>query len=239
MMTSDLLSRILPEDETTWCGKVFVTVDLDWADDEILANAVQVLDGHGLAFTLFATHQSDLVRTLASRSRCEIGIHPRIDSVLSVSDRPNEDPSGFGTLRAVFPAATSVRSHSLVQSSRLHNQFAACGFTHESNTYVPAGSGLQLRPWRIWNGLIRVPFAWADDIHLYSGGSPRDILGLRDVGLCVIAVHPIHLFLNTDAPERYERYKGAVRRGERIDDCVNRTRRGVRDAFSEIVAMLQ
>jgi hypothetical protein len=237
-MVTDVLSVIDPNREETWKGKLFITLDLDWADDEVLGPAIELLESARVKYTLFVTHRSALVDGLARRGACELGIHPRIDAPGAVASQPTDDPSAFGTLRAAFPSATAVRTHSLVQSSPLHNQFAASGLTHESNTYIPAGCGMDLRPWRIWNGLIRVPFAWADDIHLYAGQADREIAALRDTGLCVIAVHPIHLFLNTDSTQRYASYKDAVRRGTGIDDVINRAHRGIRNIFSEMLEML-
>jgi hypothetical protein len=237
-MLTDTLSTIDADNERTWAGKLFITVDLDWATDDVLGQTIEWLDRARLKFTLFVTHRSALVDALARRSDCELGIHPRIDAIASVTPDPSEDASAFGSLRAAFPSAKSIRSHSLVQSSRLHNQFAASGFTHESNTYIPAASGMALRPWRIWNGLVRVPFVWADDIHLYANDDGRQIAALGHSGLCVIAIHPIHLFLNTDSAERYERYKDAARRHTSIDAVVNRTRRGIRDVFSDVLEAL-
>jgi len=237
-MVTDVLSAIDPDREETWTGKLFVTLDLDWADDEVLGRATELLERARVKYTLFVTHRSTLVDRLAQRGACELGLHPRIDALGAVTPEPTADPSAFGTLRAAFPSATAVRSHSLVQSSPLHNQFAACGLTHESNTYIPAGAGMNLRPWRIWNGLIRVPFAWADDIHLYAGHGDREIAALRETGLCVIAAHPIHLFLNTDSTERYARYKEAVRLGAPTADLINRTRRGIRDTFLDLLEKL-
>jgi hypothetical protein len=239
-MVTELVSAIDPTREETWRGKVFLTLDLDWANDEVLDVAVNLLKPHGLKCTLFATHLSPGVEQLTRHADFEVGVHPKFDSVAAASREPDDDPSSLGSLMATFPRARSIRSHSLVQSSRLHSQFAEFGFTHESNVYVPCDAGIALRPWTIWNGLIRVPFVWADDIHLYRGGGDlRQLRVVRDQGLCVLAFHPIHLYLNTDSVATYERYKSATRRGETAAGMPDGNRRGIRNVFADLVNLLQ
>lgn len=237
-MRSEILSTIDPGEEETWRGRLFVTIDVDWAGDEILAHTVDLLRRYALKCTFFATHISPLMRSVAADSAYEIGIHPNYNDLLAGTVPDAENASSFGRLRALFPEASAVRCHSLVQSSRLQNEFARCGFTHECNSYIPSDAGIELRPWTLWNGLIKVPFVWADDIHLYQAGAVALPSRMKDAGVCCVAFHPIHLFLNTDCVETYERYKAGVAAGGDAAEFVNCRRRGVRDLFCRLMDAL-
>ena len=48
-----------------------------------------------------------------------------------------------------------------------------------------------------WNGIINVPHCFADDIWVFNGcqTTTDDILSYR--GVRVIAIHPVHFFLNS------------------------------------------
>jgi hypothetical protein len=237
-MPSDVLSVIDPSREETWRDKVFLTVDIDWVDDDVLAHTLDLLRARSLKCTFFATHESSLIRGICADAQYEVGIHPNYNDLLDGMRRDAPQPSSFEALRAAFPGARCVRSHSLVQSSRLQNDFARHGLTHDSNNYIPFDAGLKLKPWTIWNGLVKVPFVWADDIHLYRDTGRVDARRLKRAELCVLAFHPIHLYLNSDSVDTYESHKAARAAGRPALESVNRGRRGVADLFDELMNSL-
>ena len=100
----------------------------------------------------------------------------------------------------------------MTQSSKLLEIFKECGLSYDVNHFIPHHAEIELKPWLLWNGLVRVPYNWEDDLHILyeTTGIPQkkpvDIL--RQVsrgGLWVFDFHPIHVFLNTESLERYER----------------------------------
>jgi len=100
----------------------------------------------------------------------------------------------------------------MTQSSGLLEIFKGGGLTHDANHFVPYHTGIELKPWHIWNDLIRVPYSWEDDVHILYDSigipqkSPRDIaMDTTNRGLKVFDFHPIHIFLNTESLDRYER----------------------------------
>jgi hypothetical protein len=237
-MTTGLMAAIDPQVDETWRGKVFFTLDVDWAPDEILDFSLALFRDRRLKCTVFATHETASLDRIKNDDNFEIGLHPNFNGLLFPQAAPAMQAPNFDGLRAIFPGATSIRSHSLVQSSRLQNEFVARGLTHESNTYIPHEAGLELRPWILWNGLIKVPFLFADDLHLYSGPVDRRFDGVRHAGLCVVTFHPIHLYLNTDSIGAYERYKQGAQAGAPIEQFVNRRRFGISDVFNAMVDTL-
>ena len=100
----------------------------------------------------------------------------------------------------------------MTQSSGLLEIFKRCGLTHDANHFVPQHTGIELKPWHMWNDLIRVPYSWEDDVHILYDSinvpqeNPRDIaINASTTGLKVFDFHPIHVFLNTESLNRYER----------------------------------
>lgn len=207
------IGEISIEDAGTWHGRVFITLDIDWADDAVICFAADLLEAAGVAATWFVTHQTPVLERLRANPKFELGIHPNFNFLLAGDPRNGTTSEEvLERLFEVVPEAKAVRSHSMTQSSVLLNQFAAHGLTHDCNHYIPHHAGLDLKPWALWNGLTKVPYAWEDDFHcLRPGASPFEIAS--GPGLCVLDFHPIHLFLNTDDLSRYE--------GARpfLDDC--------------------
>jgi hypothetical protein len=60
----------------------------------------------------------------------------------------------------------------------------------------------------LWNGMIRVPYCWEDDIfctYRERGVPEPDVTAsAQRSGLRVFDFHPIHIFLNTESMKRYE-----------------------------------
>ena len=101
-----------------------------------------------------------------------------------------------------------MRSHSMTQGTSLLQAFVNAGLTHDANHFIPGSSGVEPKPWRLWNGMIRVPYCWEDDVFcLYRerGIAEPDVAEtVRRAGLRVFDFHPIHIFLNTESMNRHE-----------------------------------
>lgn len=207
------ISTVKVSDVASWDKRVFLTFDIDWAHDEVLNDTIEIVQKYQVSATWFVTHKTKVLERLKANTKFELGIHPNFNFLLQGKHDTGQ------TARAVIercldivPRATVVRSHSMTQSSGLLEIFKECGLTHDANHFVPHHTGIELKPWHIWNDLIRVPYSWEDDVHiLYESigvpqKSPRDIaMDTSDRGLKVFDFHPIHVFLNTESLERYER----------------------------------
>lgn len=198
------ISEIDPGVEHTWKGRVFLTLDIDWAHDEVLCDCMDLVERAGVAATWFVTHDTPLMARLKGNARFELGVHPNFNPLLSDDAPAAGGPKAIlQTLLALVPGAKTVRSHSLVQSTGLLKMFGAAGLTHDCNHYVPHQSCVALRPWKLWDGLVKVPHFWEDDLACaYGDGLP---VGPACEGLQVYDFHPIHVFLNTEKLDRYER----------------------------------
>ena len=74
----------------------------------------------------------------------------------------------------------------------------------KSITFESEQSNIILQPWKLWNGLLKVPHFWEDDaVCIYRNNTSITELLHRN-GLKVFDFHPIHVFLNTESLSRYD-----------------------------------
>lgn len=210
MSISAKLGEIRLDEPSTWQDKLFLTLDIDWVHDEILANTIDLLDRWELQATWFVTHDTPLLERLRANPNYELGIHPNFNWLLAGDPRNGATAAEvIDRLMYVVPEARCVRSHSMTQSTGLLQAFSDAGLTHDVNHFVPASSGVELKPWLLWNGMLRVPYCWEDDVFcIYNEqgvAEPGIAETARRNGLRVFDFHPIHLFLNTESMTRYER----------------------------------
>lgn len=200
------LSEIDPARPETWQNSPFLTFDIDWACDEILADTIDIVESYGVAATWFVTHDTPLLERLRSNPFFELGIHPNFNSLLEGDLSKGANASEvLDRILAVVPEAKCVRSHSMTQSSLLLSLFRQKGLTHDCNHFIPETFWGPLEPWCLWNGLIKAPYFWEDDVHcLYKSRIELDELLARQ-GLRIFDFHPIHVFLNTEDITRYEK----------------------------------
>ena len=205
-MTSDRFSSLVKinvSDPSTWQKKIFLTFDIDWANDAVLADTIELVERAGVPATWFITHDTPLIKRLRSNPNFTLGIHPNFNDLL-LGQRSADGSNAQDILRrlvTLVPEAKTVRCHSLVQSERLVDLFYDCGITHISNFYIPEEAGPQ-RPWHLWAGMICTPHVWQDNVSMRLHGLVKPPVG--GDGLQIYDFHPIHVFLNTDRQIRYE-----------------------------------
>lgn len=212
-MMKKTISSIQVGSADDWSTVPYLTFDIDWAHDDILADTINIVEKFGVSATWFVTHNTGLIERLCDNVSFEVGIHPNFNPLLSGNIRNGRDSAEVvDRLMSIVPKAKCVRSHSTTNNSVLRDIFVDRGLTHECNTFIPAQSNISLKPYRLWSDLVCVPYNWEDDVHMLyeSNGvpqtNPRDMaMDENCMGLKVFAFHPIHVFLNTESLDRYER----------------------------------
>jgi len=206
------ISKINPEDSSTWVDKLFVTFDVDWAHDDVLLDSADLVNEAGVIATWFVTHATPVLNDIRAMQSQELGLHPNFNPLLDgVSNNSHNAEKIVKTFLDIVPEAKSIRSHSMTQSSRLLDSFQSCGLTHEVNHFIPHHAGIELKPWVLWNRLCKVPYFWEDDVHMLYDSigiaqtDPAELATAGVRGLKVFNFHPIHIFLNTESLDRYER----------------------------------
>lgn len=202
--TYSTLSKIKPEDSSTWKNKIFITVDIDWCHDDVLLDTINILESKDVAATWFVTHKSPLLERLRDNHKFELGIHPNFNYLLDGNTSNGRNPQEIvDRLLDIVPEAKSVRSHSMTQSSRILDLFYERGLTHDCNHFIPTEAGICLKPWIHWNGMVKVPYFWEDDVACINNNIKFKLSILQN-SLCVFDFHPIHVFLNTHDINLYE-----------------------------------
>jgi hypothetical protein len=230
------ISSINPANPESWLSKIFLSFDIDWAIDEAVESLADMLEARGVAATFFVTHDSPVLARLASNPLFELGIHPNFDPLLAGGG--GNAAQVFRELLAIVPGARATRSHALTSSGRLTRLIHENGLTHECNQMIPLESGMVLRPYAHWNGLIRVPHLWEDDVHMQyvtRTGVPFSVdAALTSPGLKVFDFHPIHVALNSPDMAYYERTREQHRNWASLRACANEGR-GTATLLQELI----
>lgn len=207
---SNALSSIVPGQRESWEGKWFLTFDIDFAIDEVIEDTIELLSEFNVRSTFFMTGATPLIEKIRTDRNIDVGIHPNFNPLLDGTLGENGSAAEVvGSLMSLFPEARSVRSHSLAQSSHLHQLFSDAGLTHDSNTLLPSGQVGASSPWVDWSGLTRVPYHWQDSLYFLLENTKHPEPSVTDLiltgdGFFVFNFHPIHVYLNTESLPRYE-----------------------------------
>ena len=206
--------------------QIYITLDLDWLADEYLSASLDILEKYRVKATIFATHESALLRELDPLDY-EIGLHPNFDQG---DGRFNLE--ALYDLHRLYPKAVGTRSHTLLFGSRLLPELRRCRMKYESNIFMFMHEGLHCVART--NEITSVPFNWSDDKHLEleCDFDVAELPLLSNHGLNVFNFHPVHIYLNTDVYSRYESAKGSFNRPE-MSEYINQ-KRGIGTLFENL-----
>src|SRR5688572_22770431 len=85
------ISEIRPDDEASWRDRIFLTIDIDWASDEVIADTAALVEEAGVAATWFVTHDTPQIGRLRANPLFELGIHPNFNFLLDGDGRNGAD----------------------------------------------------------------------------------------------------------------------------------------------------
>lgn len=231
-----LISEISTEVKDSWFNRTFITIDVDWACDGVLADCIDLLSKSNIKATWFLTHETELIAEIEKNKNFEIGIHPNFNPLLHGDFRNGKNiHEVIERMMQIAPNSRSVRSHSMTQSSGILAAFRSFGLEYDCNHFIPFESGIELRPWRHWTGMQKIPYGWEDDVSLmeHSTFQAKDTLSV--CGIKVLDFHPIHLYLNTDDLSLYESARPV------LNDCfelskIKNANFGVRKQFDSFIS---
>lgn len=227
---------------------VYLTFDLDWACDTVLCKTLDILEEANLPATIFVTHSTPLLSRMRQNKKLELGAHPNFIPIgkqnCDLSEFLTHAESLLESYKQLVPEAKTMRAHGLTQNSRLLDLIAKTGFTRESNLLITLSSGMNLRAFHHWNGLMRVPYFWEDDIHcveIERKNWPNWDTGpfLKNPCLKVFDFHPIHLFLNTENLERYESARPHFQNPTKLAQLANTNSPGALTFLKDLIANAQ
>jgi len=182
---------------------ICITIDTDWVPETVLTYTLEILNKRNVKYTVFATGDYKCLDSIDT-SLVEIGLHPNIERL----DRAEET---ICELQATYPEAVSLRSHSLVHSSRFWAIYKKNSILNTSN-YLMLDRP-HLGPVRLLETISEYPIYFMDDYYLSIPDISFSIddLKLDAPGLKVFAFHPIHIYLNSGTFDDYSQAKGDFR----------------------------
>jgi len=216
---------------------IILTFDLDWCSDNILEFTLEILEKYGENNTkiiFFVTHKTHLLEYI--KKKYEVGIHPNFNFLLIGDFRyGNNIRQVIKYYKKLVPDSVNVRSHSLTVSSNILSVFKDVGFKYSYNVFIPFSSGIEIKPYRLFNGIIEYPHFWEDDAHCYYGWKWDVEQFLNYSGLKVFDFHPIHVFLNTENLERYNEAKPFLNDYKKLKGFVNNETYGTRNFLIDLI----
>ena len=208
------------------------TIDIDWASEEVIEDTLLLFENYNVCCTLFATHKSKVLDS-CNRNLFEIGLHPNFNPLLQGKGGNVNDV--LNKLKEIYPEAIGARSHSLTQSGYILSQYKEVGIEYEVNHFLPYHQNI--KPFMLWNGLLRIPFNWEDDYHFALGYEFNDSkINLNDECLNIFNFHPIHIYLNSENNDRYVNVKDNLNDIDYISKYVNKNNvLGTRDILIQLL----
>jgi len=214
---------------------IIFSIDIDWAPEPIIQDTLDLFEEYHVKCTLFATHKSHSIDN-CSRNLFEVGIHPNFNFLLE--GKGGHYTTVIDDLLNIYPEAKGVRSHSITQNSAILDFFVKRGLVYDSNNLMPYQKNCS--PFFLWNGLLKIPYVWEDDVHWEFGKSFDKIeIDLSDSSLKVFAFHPMHIFLNTKNSEMYNLSKPFYKDYVNLKKFVNTETTGARTALIELLKFVE
>ena len=206
-MIFENIKNIDMENQFSWQEKIFLTFDIDWCSDEVLAYTLEIIEEHDIKATFFVTHKTKLLERMRENKNIELGIHPNFNPLLNGNFKYGKNiDEVIEYYKKIIPEAVSVRSHSMTQNSLILDSFEKFGLIYDCNTFIPLSANVVVKPYKHWtNKLIKILYFWEDDVHCIYEWNWDVKKFLNYSGIKVFDFHPIHVFLNTEHLNRYEK----------------------------------
>lgn len=215
------------------------TLDIDWASEAAISEALERLAKFGISPTVFSTHDSKVLRS--ALSTLAVGLHPFFDPDSSHGTTVEEVASYVAALPHNLAA---YRCHRFQRSNASELAMRQIGMRAVSNV---CGDCDAPSPFRNRHGMLEIPAALEDGGYLERGhpltlGGP--IQRLLDLGRDVVVIlHPMHLVLNSPSLAWMRRIKDRASRSEwnALDpDTLDEMRwrgRGIADVVQELLGL--
>ena len=205
------------------------SLDVDWADDEMLAYALQLFRDKKIPLTVFATHKTKILYD--PPDGIDIGIHPNFFYT-------KRHRNVVADLLRLYPNARGVRSHGLFEYSNLMDTYNDLGLAWDSSQLLYLCS--HIKPYRHPSGIVRLPIFWEDDDYLrLQPDWAVEKLNLREPGVKCLDFHPAHLRINSFSPDQYCHVKKHKFSKAAVAEAEYKGRgKGIRNFFNDVVRFI-
>ena len=184
-----------------------ITLDVDWAPDFVIDYVSEKLEKNNIKATWFITHNSKSIKKLFSNPNFEVGIHPNFKN--NSTQGKNIDDI-LRNLKKIAPKSKSLRTHGLLQSTEILLKFKKYGIKNDLSILMSNYEGLKPH-YEKFLDLVRFPYYWEDDVEVTNKSKFTNVKKhLSKKGLKIFNFHPIHIYLNTEDLDRYEKIKNSL-----------------------------
>ncbi len=212
------------------------TCDVDWAPEGVIEDTLNLFEVFNVKCTFFSTHHS-LCLSKSNKKLFEVAIHPDFTPLLHNNTESSMDEI-LDEILEVHPDSLGVRTHTMVQSIGLLQKFSEKNLLYEANNFMPYQTGL--KPFRLWNNLVRIPYNWEDDVHWAYGYSFDECgIDLNSGDLTVFDFHPIHIYLNTENKFRYHEARKYYNDPKKLVEYKNTEMPGTRDLLMNLLKQVK
>jgi hypothetical protein len=203
------------------------TGDLDWADEISIENMINLFQSKEIPLTFFVTHSSKIVEKYYDNPKMRrfVGLH---FNFCKGSTQGNDYEEVVDYCLRLWETAVSYRSHRYFEDSEIAKLVASKGFKYDSNSVQFLQ---ECYPIRQWNGLVRYPVFWEDDVHTYMS-LPFELNTISNQlaldGIKVFDIHPSLLDRLEEkrfVAELLDRVRASNRECCYLDDIYRGTRR--------------
>lgn len=179
---------------------VCLTMDIDWASEYAISEALAVFEQRHLPVTVFVTHKSSTIDEALSKGKIKCGIHPNF---MPDSSQGSTYEQVADFCFDLLPGARLFRAHRYYDGNDPMETLTRHGIVCESNICTLMDT---LPPFLHRSQTVSFPIFWEDGAYLYNyrggiGEQAFDYAYFRErfmrPGLKVINMHPMHLMLNT------------------------------------------
>ena len=203
--------------------KIFLTFDVDWAPEFMIENVLEILDAYDVSATFFATHDSQILKTVTSDDRYEIAHHIFLDPF---SDQGTNIQEASVYLRKHYPDAVGNRFHLLAYSYRDLQALSPLGYRYDVST-LRLNCPYLLPTYHHDLDMVLLTYAWEDGICENSGFKME--IPFNGPGVKIFNFHPLNVYINgPDAAGRHE----LLQKAPSLLDCSEQLARGFRNKDS-------
>ncbi len=198
-------------------------MDMDWANDGVLADTIRLVNVLDIPVCFFVTNDTPMLSELRSDPHFTLGIHPNFLPQLNGQTVKTWGET-LEEMHKLVPEAKVIRCHALVDATPILTEAEKMGFLADMNLFIPFSSGITVHPFSHFSGIKRLPFFFEDDAWILEPGHPSIESHVQNngSGLSIFNFHPIHLYLNTETMERYNRAKPFYHDFDKLTPFVNR-----------------
>ncbi len=201
-----------------------ITIDVDWSPEELIESVINTLNSYKIKATFFATHPIDV-------KEHETALHPNFTSF----ERYEET---IRKLLQIYPDAKGVRGHRLMTDETLLLHYEKLGILYQSS-YLMLGLK-NIRPFYLEFNIMEIPLFYMDRIHFDDSwhakkGFTINSINMDFTGLKVFDFHPIHIFLNTNNRDLYERAKKYYHEPKLLESYRNKDKEGIGTYFNNLL----